>query len=49
MLPSSERRQFAEKVHALKRKALHNMVMDGQIPLRQGIDRPACCAAASNQ
>ncbi|KAL3149056.1 hypothetical protein ABBQ32_001901 [Trebouxia sp. C0010 RCD-2024] len=37
MLPSKERRQFAGKVHDLKKKHLNNMVMDGKLPLRPGI------------
>ena len=37
MLPSKERRQFAGKVHDLKKKHLNNMVMDGKLPLRPGM------------
>ena len=37
MLPSKERRQFAGKVHDLKKKHLNNMVMDGKLPLRPGV------------
>ena len=36
MLPSKERRQFAGKIHDLKKKHLNNMVMDGKLPLRPG-------------
>ena len=36
MLPSKDRRQFAGKVHDLKKKHLNNMVMDGKLPLRAG-------------
>ena len=36
MLPSKDRKQFAGKVHQLKKKHLNNMVMDGQLPLRPG-------------
>ena len=35
-LPSKDRRQFAGKVHDLKKKHLNNMVMDGKLPLRPG-------------
>ena len=36
MLPSKDRKQFAGKVHDLKKKHLNNMVMDGKLPLRPG-------------
>ena len=36
MLPSKDRRQFAGKVHEIKKKHLKNMVMDGKLPLRPG-------------
>ena len=41
MLPSKDRKQFAGKVHDLKKKHLNNMVMDGKLPLRLG--EYICC------
>ncbi|KAK9820334.1 hypothetical protein WJX72_009120 [[Myrmecia] bisecta] len=37
VIPTTERRQFLEKVHAMKRAALDRMVAAGEIKLRSGV------------